>query len=90
MDAMYSTQAAKDSERVAANIRAELSRRFMTQKDLAERLNVAHSTLNRWLTQPDILTVQNLLAIARALGVPPTALFYDVPAIVGEADLTAD
>ena len=82
MRRMYIDQAAQDADKVAANIRAEISRRLLTQKELAERLEVATSTLNRWLTQSDTLTVQNLIAISRALGVPPVSLFYEVPALI--------
>lgn len=45
-----------------------------TKAEVARRLGVAPSTLTRWTNEPRNVSAQNLLALARILGVDPYVL----------------
>lgn len=64
----------KPAERVARNIRAELVRAGMTQLDLATRVGLTRSALQRRLSGAQEIGVDELFAIAEALSVRPSAL----------------
>jgi transcriptional regulator with XRE-family HTH domain len=57
------------SRQVAANIKAEYTRRRLSQGELAARLGISESALSRKL-QPGRLLVDDLDKISQALSVP--------------------
>lgn len=61
--------------RVAENIRVELARRKLTQKDLAEGAGISEAVVSRRLNLVDVaFRVDQLERIAAFLGVPPSVL----------------
>jgi transcriptional regulator with XRE-family HTH domain len=58
------------SERVRAEVRAELGRQGVKQIDFAPRLGVAQSTLSRWMTGEAPLSLDELEHMANELHVP--------------------
>lgn len=62
------------NSRVAANIRAELARRQLSQVELAARLGISESALSRRMKK---LTLWDLENIAATLGVDPAKLLTD-------------
>lgn len=67
------------SERVAAEIRAEIARQGMTRAAVAVRLGWTEQRLSSRMTGKVALTVGELTTIADALGVPVTQ-FLPTPA----------
>lgn len=62
---------------VAAEIRAELGRQRMSQTELADALGMPVATLRRRLNAEIVIDVNELWAMARALGVPVQRLLPD-------------
>jgi len=67
---MTVTPGAEASQRVAAEIRAEMARQQMTQTTLAKELGVVRQWLYRRLSGETPLTIDDVANIAQALGVP--------------------
>lgn len=65
------------NSRAAANIRAELARRRITQEEFAERVGLGRSTLTQTLTGETRITLDRLELIATALDVEPAKLLND-------------
>ena len=61
-------------ERVAAEVRAELARRGIPVGDLAEATGINLRVLGRKLSGSSPIGVEELIAIATALGVRPSTL----------------
>ncbi|MDV7192647.1 MULTISPECIES: helix-turn-helix domain-containing protein [Mycolicibacterium] len=70
--------ASTPAEVVAAEVRAGMARKRLTQVVLAERAGMATSTLSRRLTGESDFTVGELYRIADVLGVPAAALLANV------------
>ena len=62
------------STAVAANVRAELARRHLTQRNLAERLEKSPNYVSRRMTGDVAWDIDELFAIADWLGVSASAL----------------
>lgn len=62
------------SERIAANVRAELARRRLSGSALAEALAVPHRTMTRRLSGQIRWTAEDVESVANYLGVPMEAL----------------
>jgi transcriptional regulator with XRE-family HTH domain len=62
------------NDQVRHNIRAEMTRRDVSQRGLAEALGVAQSSLNRMLKGHQALRLADVGSIARALMVDPDVL----------------
>lgn len=75
---MFHTEQAR--EQVAAEIRAQMGRLKISAKDLAESTGVAPATLSRKLNAKAGFTVEELVKIARVLGVPAATFFGGVDA----------
>lgn len=56
------------------NIKAIREQRGLTQRDLADRMNVRASTICKWETEQISLSVEMLLRLAVALNVPAADL----------------
>lgn len=65
------------NSRCAANIRAEMARRNMSQGDLAEVLGVARTAVQAMLADQTNITLSRLEVIAATFGVDPTKLLND-------------
>lgn len=70
------------SERVRANVRAELARANLSQTDLAEGLHTTQQAISRRMSGKVPFDTDEIEAIAAFLGVPVSAL---VPIQVGGA-----
>lgn len=79
---MYRTMVTPTTVRVAAEVRAELGRQKMSIRELAAKLEQPRSNVSRRLNGEQPLTIDDITAIARALGVPLAALLpkQDAPA----------
>lgn len=64
----------------AANVRAEMARRRVSQAALAAHLGISQTAMSRRLTSQTDLTVGELYAVAEFLQMPVTALLGDVDA----------
>lgn len=62
------------SERVGANVRAEMARKRLSQSALAERLNLTQQMLSRRISGQLAFRVDELHEIAAVLGVPVSDL----------------
>jgi transcriptional regulator with XRE-family HTH domain len=62
-------RASASNERIAAEIRAELGRQDLTQKDLADRLGRPKQTVQRWVKEGKGLDFDAVQEIADTLGV---------------------
>lgn len=62
------------TDRVASNIRAEMARRRVSQREVAERLGVSQQSLSYRLTGRTPFDVGELAAIADVLGVTAASL----------------
>lgn len=67
-------------ERVAANVRAELARKGITQTDLAVKLNKSQPFISRRLSGRVAFDVADLASIAEVLNIPITSLITEVAA----------
>lgn len=65
------------NSRCAANIRAEMARRNMSQGDLAEVLGVARTAVQAMLADQTNITLSRLEVIAASFGVEPAKLLND-------------
>lgn len=65
------------NSRTAANIRAELARRRITQEEFAGTLNIGRTTLVALLAGDTKITLDRLESIAAALEVEPAKLLND-------------
>lgn len=63
---------------VAANVRAELARRRITQSEVAERLGVSRQNIAQRLNGSVDFRVGELLAIADLLGIPAANFLSDL------------
>lgn len=61
--------------RVSQFIREARKARALTQKELAEQLGVAETTVNRYESGEQNLTIETLQKVASALGVDVSAFF---------------
>lgn len=75
---MYRVMAHLTTESVAAEIRAEMARKRLTIDALAERLKMPRSSVNRRIQGEQLLTVEDITALAAALDVP-TSQFLAPP-----------
>lgn len=69
----------KTSHRVAAEVRAVMARQGCTQTALAERINRDQHFISRRLSGKVPFAIDELSAIAQALGVPLTDLVGEQP-----------
>ncbi|MGW6699600.1 helix-turn-helix domain-containing protein [Nocardia sp. NPDC055049] len=60
-----------ETRALAAHLRAERARADLKQSELAKRSNLSTNTISRLETQEREMSVTQLLAIARGLGVDP-------------------
>jgi transcriptional regulator with XRE-family HTH domain len=60
--------------RVAAEIRAEMARRKLTQVDLAHLIGKPQTTVSRWVSGLTKLDLEQVEMLARALGVTASEL----------------
>ena len=65
------------SSQVAANIRAEIARRRLSQRLVAEHLGISQPAFSARMSGKTALDVDDLLAIADLLGVPAADLLKD-------------
>lgn len=68
------------AERTGANVRAEMARRNLSQKDLAERLAMSQSGLSYRLAGKTVFDIDELTRVAEVLEVPVSALLAEQPA----------
>lgn len=71
------------SDTVAANVRAEMARRKISQRALADKIGISHASIYRRLRGELAFDVDELGAIADALGIDVRALLpepADAPA----------
>jgi transcriptional regulator with XRE-family HTH domain len=71
----------KDLERFGARVRAERERLGVSQEELADRAGVHRTYLGGVERGERNIGLQNIVRIARALGVSPAALFKDFQGI---------
>jgi transcriptional regulator with XRE-family HTH domain len=64
-------------EAIASEVRAAMARRRATQQDLANALGITRSTVASRLACVTAFDTDELLVIARTLGVPFLSLFPD-------------
>lgn len=69
---------AEQRERFAYALREAMRVAKLTPPKLAERLDVAPKTVNRWVNAETLPNIMMVLPLARALGVKPE-LVYDPP-----------
>lgn len=62
------------SQKTAANVRAEMARKRVSQRDMARHLGCSHTTMQRRLSGEVALDIDELGAIAAALDIPLSAL----------------
>ena len=65
------------SGRVAANLRAELARRGLTQEAFADQAGVHRTTMTRMLSGSTSIDLDRLDQLARLLDVEPSKLLND-------------
>lgn len=63
--------------RAAANLKAEIVRRGMTQEEFAEKANFTRQTLGNILTGKTALDLPRLELFASLLGIEPSKLLND-------------
>lgn len=66
---MTNTYDLRPTDVVAANVRAEMARRRVTQRDIGDALGIAHSAVSHRLTGRTPLDVNEIATIAGLLGV---------------------
>jgi transcriptional regulator with XRE-family HTH domain len=64
----------KNIAAMAANIKKHLDKKRWNQSDLARELNIKPQQLSRWLSGKTPPGLQNVIAIANALGTTPSVL----------------
>lgn len=74
---MFHVMQQTPTERTAAAIRAEIARRRISAKDLAQNLGVSRTTLWRRLNGHAAIDVDELTRMAAVIGVPISALLSD-------------
>lgn len=65
------------SDQVASNLRAELSRRRISQETFAEMAGISRSSLNQRLNGRTVLDLAELEQFADLLGIEPAKLLND-------------
>lgn len=65
------------NSRTAANIRAELARRRITQEEFADRLGMGRTSVTAMLLGQTAITLPKLERIAAVLDVEPSKLLND-------------
>ena len=65
------------SGRAAANLRAEIARRNLTQGDFAEKAGISRSALGNVLAGRTAIDLDRLAAFAEILGIEPAKLLND-------------
>lgn len=65
------------NSRTAANIRAELARRRITQEEFAERIGMGRTSVTAMLLGQTAITLPKLERIAAVLDVEPSKLLND-------------
>jgi len=65
------------NSRTAANIRAELARRRITQEEFAERIGMGRTSVTAMLAGQTAITLPKLERIADVLEVEPSKLLND-------------
>jgi transcriptional regulator with XRE-family HTH domain len=70
---------------VAANMRAELARRGLVQRHLAAFMGWTRSSTSRRLDGTTPIDIDEVYQVAEFFGMPPLALFPDVPATSAKA-----
>lgn len=71
---MTTPVATRLTDRVAAEIRAELGRQGITALEIAQRLSVSRSWMSYRLTGQQVIDLDDVEKIAAALGVPISQL----------------
>lgn len=66
-----------ETSKLARRVRELLEQKQLTQKEVAEKLDVTPSSVNQWLSGKTSLTVERVKALADVLGVHPRELFAD-------------
>lgn len=69
------------TERVAAEVRAELARQRVSQETFSQRIGMSQSTLSRRLTGEIPFDTTELARVAEALGVPVSQFTQFVPQV---------
>lgn len=75
---MPNIQTLRPTDVVAANVRAEMARHRVTQRDVGAALGIAHSAVSHRLTGRTPFDVNELAAIAGLLGVDVAHLVHGV------------
>lgn len=75
---MSNIEAVRPTDVVASNVRAEMARRRITQRDVATALGIAHSAVSHRLTGRTTFDVNELAVIAGLLGVEVAHLVHGV------------
>ncbi|WP_080512504.1 helix-turn-helix domain-containing protein [Rhodococcus opacus] len=65
------------TERVTTNVRAELARRGLTQRDLAQALDITQQAASRRMLGRVQFSVEDLGKVADLLGIAPEHLLAD-------------
>lgn len=65
------------SGRAAANLRAEIARRNLTQEEFADRAGISRNTLGNILAGRTVLDLDRLDTFARLLEIEPAKLIND-------------
>jgi transcriptional regulator with XRE-family HTH domain len=65
------------SGRAAANLRAEIARRNLTQEEFADRAGISRNTLGNILAGRTVLDLDRLDNFARLLDIEPAKLIND-------------
>jgi transcriptional regulator with XRE-family HTH domain len=65
------------NSRAAANIRAELARRRITQEEFAERIGMGRTSVTAMLAGQTAITLEKLERIAAVFEVEPSKLLND-------------
>lgn len=68
------------AQRIAANVRAELARKQVTQADIAERLHFSRAAIGRRTSGHVDFKITELYVIAEMLDVPVSALLGEAVA----------
>lgn len=74
---MINPMANDTSDHIIDNIRAELGRRRISQRELARRLGISSAAMNQRLTGVTRLPADDLVRIAAVLQVDPAALLKE-------------
>ena len=70
---------------ILAEVRAEMARRQVTRRSIAEATDSDPATVGNWLSGKTPIRLRDLLTICDVLGVMPEALYERARAAVGDA-----